>query len=146
MNKNILSAFTILVTSFANPLLANEASISIENAWISEAPPVSKVMVAYMTIKNNSDKAIAITKAESKLYSSIEFHETIHKDGMARMIRYDTLNIPAHGSIALKRGGKHFMLFDPTKYLKAGDTVNIKLSTDKNTTKTVSVPVKKAPY
>jgi copper(I)-binding protein len=146
MNKKILSALLLLISSFANPLLADEAGISVENAWIAEAPPVSKVMVAYMTIKNNSDEAIAITKAESKLYSSIEFHESIHKDGMSRMIRYDALNIPAHSSIQLKRGGKHFMLFNPTRHLQAGDTVDIKLTTDKNTDKTISVTVKKAQY
>jgi len=143
MNKKILSAFILFISSFSNQLFADEANINIENAWISEAPPVSKVMVAYMTIKNNSDKAIAITKAESNLYSSIEFHESIHENGMAKMIHYDTLNIPAHGSIQLKRSGKHFMLFNPVRYLKAGDTVDIKLNTDKNTTKTISVTVKK---
>jgi len=146
MNKNIVSALLLLTSSFANPLLADEANISIKNAWIAEAPPVSKVMVAYMTIKNNSDKAVAITKAESKLYGSIEFHESIDEDGMSRMIRYDALNVPAHGSIQLKRGGKHFMLFNPTRHLKAGDMVNIKLTTDKNASKTISITVKKAQY
>ncbi|NOQ90179.1 MAG: copper chaperone PCu(A)C, partial [Gammaproteobacteria bacterium] len=78
--------------------------------------------------------------------SSIEFHETIHKDGMARMIRHGSLSIPADGRLELKRGGPHLMLFNPTKHLKAGDIVNIKLTTDNNTTKTISVTVKKAQY
>ena len=103
-------------------------------------------MVAYMTISNKSNEAIDIIKAESDLYSSIEFHETIHEDGMARMVRWDKIIIPANDSIQLKRGGKHFMLFNPTKHLKAGDTVNIKLTTNNNTTKTISVTVEKAQY
>lgn len=146
MNKKILNTAILLFTSFASPLHAGEADISVEGAWIAEAPPVSKVMVAYMTINNNGDEAITINKAESALYSKIEFHETIHDDGMARMIRYDALKIPAHGRIQLERGGTHFMLFNPKQPLKAGDTVNITLSTKYNTTMTITVPVKKATY
>ena len=146
MKKNTLTALFILITGFVTPLLAGEAGLSVEDAWIAEAPPVSKVMVAYMTINNTSDAAIDLVNAESDLYSSIEFHETLHEDGMARMVRWGKLTIPARGSIQLKRGGKHFMLFNPTKQLKAGDTVNIKLTTDKNITKLITVTVEKAQY
>ncbi len=146
MYKKTLCALTLLITSFTNPLHAGEADISVENAWIAEAPPVSKVMAAYLTINNNGDEAITITKAESEMYSSIEFHETIHEHGMAKMIHHDALKIPAHGSIQLKRGGKHLMLFNPVRHLKAGDTVNIKLSTSGHSTKTVSITVKKAQH
>lgn len=146
MNKKTLTLLFLLSIGFIPSLYADEANLSIENAWISEAPPVSKVMVAYLTINNTSDTAIHIIKAESAIYSSIEFHETVHENGMARMVRWDKLIIPANGSIQLKRGAKHFMLFNPTKHLKAGDTVNIKLTTNNNTTKTISVAVEKAQY
>ncbi len=146
MKKNILSTLFLIITGFTYPLFADEADINVENAWISEAPPVSKVMVAYMTINNTSDEAIDITKAESELYSSIEFHETLHENGMARMVRWGEITVPAKGSVQLKRGGKHFMLFNPTKHLKAGETVRIKLTTSNNTTKTILVTVKKAQY
>ncbi len=146
MNNNIFSALVLLLASFTSPLHANETNVSIDDAWIAEAPPVSKVMVAYMTINNNGDEAIVINKAESEVYSKIEFHETIQENGMARMIKYETLKIPPHGHMQLKRGGVHFMLFNPKRPLKAGDTVNITLHTQNNTTRTVSVPVKKATY
>ncbi|NOQ87320.1 MAG: copper chaperone PCu(A)C [Gammaproteobacteria bacterium] len=146
MKQKTLTVLILLISGFINPLYADEAGITVENAWIAEAPPVSKVMVAYMTINNTGNEAIDLTNAESDLYSSIEFHETIHEDGMARMVRWGKLTIPANGSIELKRGGKHFMLFNPTKHLKAGDTVNIKLTTNNNKTKTISVTVEKAQY
>ena len=150
MNPKTFTLLTILISGFIGPLYAEEyaeeAKLTIENAWISEAPPVSKVMVAYMTLNNTGNEAIDITKAESDLYSSIEFHETLHENGMARMVRWGELTVPANGSIQLKRGGKHFMLFNPTKHLKAGETVRIKLTTNNNTTKTILVTVKKAQY
>jgi copper(I)-binding protein len=146
MNKNILSTFILLLACFTNPLHADEANISIDGAWIAEAPPVSKVMVAYLTINNDGDETVTINKAESDAYSKIEFHETIHENGMARMVSYDALKIPAHGHMRLERGAAHFMLFNPKRALKAGDKVSITLHTKSNTTKTFSVPVKKARY
>ena len=149
MNKNILCSFIFLLAGFAgftSSLQANEANISIKDAWIAEAPPVSKVMVAYLTINNDSDEKITINKAESDAYSKIEFHETIHENGMASMVSYETLIIPAHGRMRLERGGAHFMLFNPKQPLKAGDTVDITLHTTNNASRTFSVPVKKNQY
>ncbi len=148
MIKSIISLL-FLIFAFPALLSANESSATglvIEDAWIAEAPPVSKVMVAYMTIKNTGSEEIEIIRAESELYSSIEFHETVHEDGMARMFRYSSLTIPANGSIQLQRGGKHFMLFNPKKPLKAADNVTIKLSINNGQIKTITVPVKKSQF
>ena len=131
---------------FFKPVYADDSTLIAENAWISEAPPVSRVMVAYMTLKNTGPQEIEIVRAESDLYSSIEFHETIHQDGMARMVRHDSLIIAANDKIELKRGGAHLMLFNPGKRLTAGDTVTIKLTTKNNTSKTILVKVKKAQF
>lgn len=146
MKKISLVLLLLLTTTIFSPVIAEEANLTIEDAWISEAPPVSKVMVAYMDIINNSDKQIVIATAGSFMYSSIEFHETVHEDGMARMVRYDEITVPAHGKVQFKRGGKHFMLFNPTKHLKAGDTVKMKLTTNDKKTKIIFVPVKKAQH
>ena len=126
------------------PVSAASDALVIENAWIAEAPPVSKVMVAYMSIKNTGSEDLEIIHAESEVYSSIEFHETIHEDDMARMIRHDSLQIDANSSIELKRGGPHLMLFNPARRLKAGDEVEIELTLYNRQTITISVPVKKA--
>jgi copper(I)-binding protein len=150
MNTSTCASRILFILCFFSPLFAaasdNEATLVIENAWIAEAPPVSKVMVAYMTLKNTGTKDLQIISASSATYSSIEFHETIQKDGMATMIRHESLSIPASSTLELKRGGPHMMLFRPVKPLKNGDVVNIKLTTSDNTTKKVSVAVKKATY
>ena len=65
---------------------------------------------------------------------------------MAKMVSWGELTVPANGSIQLKRGGKHFMLFNPTKHLKAGEKVRINLITNNKTTKTILITVKKAQY
>jgi len=147
--KSLKPLFLIILCLFAysfKPVYAKDASLSVENAWISEAPPVSRVMVAYMTLANTGSQAIEIVRAESDSYSSIEFHEPVHQDGMARMVRHDSLNIAANNKLELKRGGPHLMLFNPSKQLKAGDTVAIKFTTKNNTSKTIVVNVKKAQF
>ena len=151
MKHKTLSIFIIYLSCFVSPLHAADTENSntgliIQDAWIAEAPPVSKVMVAYMTIKNTGSTAIEIIHAESESYSSIEFHETVHEDGMARMIRHDSLKVSAGSKLELKRGGPHLMLFNPVKAFRAGDTVNIKLTTKDNKSKTITVTVKKAQF
>jgi len=146
MTHRSLFALLIVGLCFFRPAVADDGALLVENAWIAEAPPVSKVMVAYMTLKNTGPDSIIIIRAESDLYSSIEFHETVHENGMARMIRHDSLNIPANANFELKPGGPHMMLFNPVKPLKAGEVVSIKLTTVNNISLKVSVPVKKAQY
>ncbi len=142
----LLAVFSI----FASPVYAeedaNEPCLTIQNAWIAEAPPVSKVMVAYLTIINETSEEIKITRAESELYSSIEFHETKHENGMARMIRHQNLTIPANDKLVLQRGGNHLMLFNPTKTLKANDEVKIIFTLSDGSTQYINVPVKKAEF
>jgi copper(I)-binding protein len=148
--KNYYLSLLIIISSVLPctmpAALADESSLVVENAWIAEAPPVSKVMVAYMTITNPSSKDIEIVSAESAIYSSIEFHETIHQDGLARMVWHEVIPVAANSSVDFKRGGKHLMLFNPNRPLKAGDRVTIKFTTKNNKTLSSDITVKKAQH
>lgn len=148
LSLSIFFALLIFFSIFAPPVYAeeNESCLTVQNAWIAEAPPVSKVMVAYLTITNETSKKIEIIRAESELYSSIEFHETKHENGIARMIRHQSLNIPANDKLVLQRGGAHLMLFNPTKTLKANDEVKITLTLSDGNTQSIDVAVKKATF
>ena len=149
-NLSKFFALLALFSIFASPVYAeedaNEPCLIIQNAWIAEAPPVSKVMVAYLTIRNETSEKIEIVRAESDLYSSIEFHETKHENGIARMIRHQSLTIPANDKLILQRGGNHLMLFNPTKALKANDEVKIIFTLSDGSTQNISVLVKKANF
>jgi len=152
LSKPLITAtmlvFSLLFIQHSNAASDNKpnSGLSIDDAWIAEAPPNSHVMVGYMTINNSTSKNIEIIKADSDTYSSIEFHETVHEDGMARMLRHGSLVIPSHGSTQLKRGGKHLMLFNPKKHLTAGDSVEITLTTGNKTTISVNITVEKSQF
>jgi len=53
--------------------------------------------------QRNTLKKGTMNKTESESYKKIEFHETVHENGMARMVGYETLIIPAHGRTRLER-------------------------------------------
>ena len=119
----------LLLIAIHLPLQAGQSPVDIDDAWIAEAPPMSRVMVAYMTFTNHSDKPVTLVKAESGSFKSVEFHETVEKDGIASMIYHESLTLPAGSRLALKRGGLHLMLFSPTRALRAGDTVSFRFTT-----------------
>jgi copper(I)-binding protein len=146
MNHKPLNYFLFIILCFFKSAFASDSALLVENAWIAEAPPVSKVMVAYMTLTNTGLKPLDIIAAESDVYSSIEFHQTVHENGLAKMVRHSNLTIAPSESLQLKRGGIHLMLFNPGKRLKAGDFVSIKLRTNDGLSQSVSIPVKKTQF
>ncbi len=118
-------------------------ALSVSAAWIPEAPPVAKVMAGYLEIKNNSDSKIILKSVSAKDFERVEMHETVTKDGVAKMVEKTAIEIPAQGSVSFKRGGLHLMLIGPKRSLKRGDTVDLTLTTDKASSKT-SFSVKQA--
>ena len=135
-----LSAILVLICtkSFA------ETPLTFNQAWIAEAPPVSRVLAAYMEILNGSDKTVIISAIESDDFTKIEFHRTIHENNIAKMIHQESLSIPAQGTLKLEQGSYHLMLFNPVKKFSAGDNSTFTISTSDNQQYKLSVTVKKS--
>ena len=122
------------------------SAISIENAWIREAPPNASAMAGYMRIVNNTEQDNSLIAASSSAFKVIEFHRSIEKDGMYKMIRHEKLDIPGNQSLELKPGDYHLMLIVPKQALKEGDTVSVELNFADQSNVVVEMPVKKAVY
>lgn len=135
-----LSAILLLICSksFA------QAPLTFKQARIAEAPPVSKVLAAYMEIINSSDKTVIIDSMESDDFSKIEFHRTINENDIAKMQHQESLSIPASGSLKLEPGSYHLMLFNPVKKFRAGDSSSFTVKTSDAQQYEISVPVKKS--
>jgi hypothetical protein len=88
------------------PLVANDVVVT-------RPMPGMQMSAAYLTLTNNTDDAIRITRVASPQYESVQLHESILQDGIARMRAIPALEIPARQSVTLKRGGKHLMLMRP---------------------------------
>lgn len=122
---------------------ANAAdSLTIENAWSPEAPPVAKVLAGYMKINNLSNKDIKIKSVKSNLFERIEIHNTEMKDGMMKMVKQENLTIKANANVELKPGGLHMMLIGKRKLITAGSLIDVTLTFDNGDTITQNLMVK----
>ena len=116
--------FCLLPAVFLSlPVFAGE--VTITDAWIAEAPPVSRVHAGYFRLHNGGDKAVTLKTVSSEMYDNIEMHLSIEKDGVSSMQWLQHIEIPAGEDIAFAPGGYHLMLFRPVKRLKQGDTVKL---------------------
>ena len=118
------------------------ADIEIERAYARASIPNVPNSAAFFVIKNNSDKDIAITSANSDIAEKNELHTHIKENKMMKMIKIEKLVVPAKSSLELKSGGDHVMLIGLKKELKAGDEISLELSFSDGDKKSIKVPVK----
>ena len=122
--------------------LAQADHVKINNAYIPDAPPVSRVRAAFMEIENNSDTDSHIVAISSPDFGAIEMHLSQEIDGVASMAPQAHLTIPAKGQLVLKPGSYHLMLFRPQKYLKKGETSMFTFAFGNGESFSIAIPVK----
>ena len=124
MYKTVIILLLALLFSCSNE---NKNSITINDAWIREAPPNASAMAGYLTITNTTKQDRILTFAKSKQFNAVEIHRTIIKDGVAKMRRQDEINIPAGSSLELRPGDFHLMLMSPKQNFKTDDEIIVTL-------------------
>ena len=118
------------------------ADVEIDGAYARASIPNVPNSAAFFVIKNNSDKDIAITSANSDVAEKNELHTHIKENKMMKMMKIEKLVVPAKSSLELKSGGDHVMLMGLKKELKAGDEISLELSFSDGDKKSIKVPVK----
>ena len=143
MYKTILILFIALLSSCTQE---QKDPITIQNAWVREAPPNASAMAGYLTITNSTEQDRNLTFAKSKQFNAVEMHRTVIKDGVAKMRRHEEILIPAGESLQFKPGDFHLMLMSPKSELKKNDEVTVTLCLLKDDTIEefdVVMPIKK---
>ena len=130
------------VLSIASIAAVFGADVEIDGAYARASIPNVPNSAAFFVIKNNSDKDIAITSANSDVAEKNELHTHIKENKMMKMIKIEKLVVPAKSSLELKSGGDHVMLIGLKKELKAGDEISLELSFSDGDKKSIKVPVK----
>jgi len=141
MRTTPLSLYLVMLTALCLCNTAQAATLEIFHPWVREAPPSSRVLAAYMTVKNPGDTAISIEGISSPDFESAEVHRTVVHEGMARMLHIKQLEIPAKGTVRLEPGGLHLMLFNPNRSLATGDSVTLTLHLGNGICLTLDMPV-----
>ncbi|SRR6266446_1769621 len=117
-------------------------TIVIRDGWLQEAPPAQKITAAYMVIENHGDADIYLRSASTEVAEVIELHKMELADGMMKMRRVDSINIPGGSAVELKPGGYHLMVIGLNRTLTKGDKVSITLQFSNEIKKTITIPVK----
>lgn len=117
--------------------------LSVDNPYVREVPPGQMISASFLTLKNDTDKNIALIKASSDVAKTVELHEHIHENGMMKMRLVPKIMVLANASTELKPGGFHIMLIGLQRKIKAGDKVKIDLEFDNGVKKTITATVKK---
>ena len=130
------------VLSIASIAAVFGTDVEIDGAYARASIPNVPNSAAFFVIKNNSDKDIAITSANSDIAEKNELHTHIKENKMMKMMKIEKLVVPAKSSLELKSGGDHVMLMGLKKELKVGDEINLELSFSDGDKKSIKVPVK----
>lgn len=136
MKKLILMGLLGVSTIFAN-------NIKVENSYVRATPPNLPNSAAFMTIKNDSNKAISLVKASSNISKVVELHTHDMKDGIMKMYQVPQIDIKKNAKVELKPGGFHIMFIGLSKPLKEGNNIELTLEFSNGETKTITAPVKK---
>ena len=92
----------------------SKAPLVISDIVITAPMPGRDMSAGYLSLTNNTDKAINISRVVSPQFEAVEIHESLLDDGVAKMRRIPKLSIPPNSTVSLERGGKHLMLMRPT--------------------------------
>jgi copper(I)-binding protein len=143
MTKRFLSLFLLFSALLVTSISQAVPVLVIQQAWVQEGPPNTRVLAGYMKLQNMSEEPILITAAESEQFAKVEFHRSVHSDGITLMVKQQTLTIDPGNSLILKPGSFHLMLMGPKYSLKAGDWVEVSLTLADKTVIPLSMQVQK---
>lgn len=112
--------------SLAIPVQAAEPDVSITDAWMRVIVP-SRPAAGYFKLENKSDSAVDLVAAASPGCGMVMLHESVHENGMDKMMMVKSIAVPAHGKVEFAPGGYHLMCMSPSAELKPGGSVPVTL-------------------
>lgn len=110
---------TVILTALLSACLAERAPLVATDIVVPKPRPGTQMTAGYLTLRNNTTQAITITQVSSPEFESVEMHESVLEDGVARMRPLRDLTIRAGQSVQLEPGGKHLMLIRPVGEIEA---------------------------
>lgn len=115
--------------------------LEVQGGWIREAPPGAAVMAGYGTLVNKGKAPITLDGLRSADFGEVSIHEMSMENGQMRMRNAPRILIEPAAIVVLEPGDMHLMLMQPTRELRAGDTVTLKFDCGK-LSRAVDFPVK----
>lgn len=136
-----LGALAILACGLIT--LQAQAPLTISGAWVREPVPGRPATAAYATLENTGATDLQIVSASTDAAGAVELHEMVRSGDMMRMSPVKSVRVPARGTVELKPGGLHIMLFQLKRPLAEGDAIELTLTTDTGRTVKTTAAVRK---
>ncbi|MEM9624156.1 MAG: copper chaperone PCu(A)C [Pseudomonadota bacterium] len=86
-------------------------ALTFRQASIRAPIPGSDKSVGYLQIYNSAEQTINLIAASSPQIRTIEFHQTVERDGLMRMRRLEKIELASGTTTHFVPGGRHLMLF-----------------------------------
>ena len=112
---------------FALAATAEEAGISVRDAWVRETPPGMTMTAGYMVLQNKTSRPQVLVAASSSAFETVTIHRSVARQGMTGMEHTPKIELLPNESLFFAPGGYHLMLLNPKRILRAGDRVDIQL-------------------
>lgn len=91
--------------------VADEAPLSISEATIRLPLPGQTTAVVYLKLRNHSQAIQTVNAVEVESAGASELHQHIHRDGMMRMRRLETIAVQPESTLSFESGSYHIMAF-----------------------------------
>jgi periplasmic copper chaperone A len=127
------------LTAVAGP--AGDSLVFVD-PWVRETLPGRDVTAAYVVIRNDNHQADKLLSVGSEVATTVELHKMVHQAETMKMERVPTIDVPANGTVELKPGGLHLMLFGLKRPLVAGETLRLTLRFERAGEKSVEATVR----
>lgn len=115
------------------------APLRVEDARVV-APPPGAPAAGYLVLVNEGDRGRVLVGAESDAAERVEIHRTEIREGVARMLPQERVEVPPGGRVSFEPGGLHLMWMGP-RSLEAGRVVPLRLRFADGSVLDVEVPV-----
>ena len=136
----IISSFFIYSCSSSK----NNSDLLIIDAHADTLLLEGSTIVAYVVLKNLTNKPLIITKISCEDYIAAYFHDTkIKKEsGMIVMNKLDSLTINPRSELEFRPGGKHIMIMGPNLSNDLLKEINCDLLTFNGVSHSISIPIR----
>ena len=138
MSRILLSAVSLGLAAACSPAdtptpAAGETGpvLSYTDAFVMEPIGARDMTMGGVTLSVEGGD-VTLTSASSTSIGTIELHTMAMVEGRMQMRQVEGFEIADGGSLELKRGGNHFMMFDVGEDVVGGDTIDITLNFDAN--------------
>ena len=114
----------VLLAALGGATFAEEKRLGdlvVEGPWAREMPPVAETGAAWFRVVNHGP-ADRIVSVQSPLAARAELHTHEVEDGVMKMRRMPSAEVPARGELRLEPGDRHVMLIGLSRALVAGES------------------------